>query len=51
MRKIFYQKYIRKNKRQASYQNLRNNASDFPILNVVVSKQKEQWKIVVGARP
>lgn len=43
--------FIQKNKRQASYQDLRNSVSDFPILNVAASKFEDQWKIVVGARP
>lgn len=42
---------IRKEARNASYQNLRISASDFPVLTVAVSCAEETWKIVVGARP
>jgi CO/xanthine dehydrogenase FAD-binding subunit len=42
---------IRKEDRQASYQNLRISASDFPVLTVAVSCSEESWKIAVGARP
>jgi CO/xanthine dehydrogenase FAD-binding subunit len=42
---------IRKEKRNASYQNVRISASDFPVLTVAVSCAEETWKIVVGARP
>lgn len=43
--------YIKKNQRQASYQDLRNSVSDYPILNVAVSNLDNQWRIAVGARP
>lgn len=43
--------FIRKNERKANYQHLRNSCSDYPILNVAVSKLNDQWKIVIGARP
>ncbi len=43
--------FIKKDQRKAVYQDLRNSASDFPILNVAVSRLDNQWKIVVGARP
>lgn len=43
--------YIAKSERQAAYQDLRNSASDFPILNVAVSKLGAQWRVVIGARP
>ena len=43
--------FIKKNERQASYQDLRNSVSDYPILNVAVSKLDDQWTIAVGARP
>ena len=43
--------FIRKNQRQASYQDLRNSISDYPILNVAVSRLDNQWTIAVGARP
>ncbi|EEG77308.1 FAD binding domain-containing protein [Dethiobacter alkaliphilus] len=39
------------NQRQASYQHLRKAASDFPILNVAVSRLDDKWLIAVGARP
>lgn len=43
--------YIKKNERKASYKSLRNSKSDYPILNVTVSKLNDDFKIVVGARP
>lgn len=43
--------FLPKQMRRASYHDLRNSASDFPILNVAVSCFDNQWKIVVGARP
>lgn len=42
---------IRKEKRKASYQDLRISASDFPVLTVAVSCAGEAWRIAVGARP
>ncbi|MBB6217845.1 CO/xanthine dehydrogenase FAD-binding subunit [Anaerosolibacter carboniphilus] len=42
---------IKKNQRLASYQDLRNSVSDYPILNVAVSRLDNQWTIAVGARP
>ncbi len=42
---------IHKTERTAAYQALRNSASDFPILNVAVSRLDAEWKIAVGARP
>jgi len=36
---------------KASYNSFRNSYSDLPILNVTVSKNCTEWKIVVGARP
>ncbi|MNI41753.1 putative oxidoreductase [compost metagenome] len=43
--------YIKKTERKASYKSLRNSKSDYPILNVTVSKLNDDFKIVVGARP
>ncbi|MBY2704323.1 FAD-binding protein, partial [Clostridioides difficile] len=37
--------------KNASYKSLRNAKSDYPILNVSVSKHMEQFKLCVGARP
>ncbi len=42
---------LQKNARKAAYQNLRRSASDFPVLNVAVSKLDDQFTVVVGARP
>lgn len=42
---------IKKNERKASYQSMRNSASDYPILTVAVSRFQDQWRIVIGARP
>jgi CO/xanthine dehydrogenase FAD-binding subunit len=43
--------FIKKNDRKAVYKSFRNASTDFPILNVTVSKLDNDWKIVVGARP
>jgi CO/xanthine dehydrogenase FAD-binding subunit len=43
--------FIKKNQRKAVYQNLRNSAADYSILNVTVSNPNDEWRIVVGARP
>ncbi len=43
--------FIKKDERKVSYQNFRNSASDFPILNVAVSELNEEWTIAVGAMP
>ena len=42
---------IKKNQRQAGYQNLRKSTTDYPVLNVAVANLQNQWRIVVGARP
>ncbi len=43
--------FIKKDSRQAVYKSLRNSASDYPILNVAVSRFEKKWTLVVGARP
>ena len=43
--------FIKKEQRIASYQNMRNSASDFPLVNVAVSCYQNQWRIVAGATP
>jgi CO/xanthine dehydrogenase FAD-binding subunit len=43
--------FIKRNQRKAAYQNLRNSVSDYPILNVAVSRMGDKWRIVAGARP
>lgn len=43
--------FIKKNNRKTSFHNLRNSASDYPILNVAASELNHHWKITVGARP
>ncbi len=43
--------YIRKNNANAVYNCMRNSRSDYPILNVSVSKDDNKFKISVGARP
>lgn len=48
---ILVRLWIKQNNRQAVYLNIRNSASDFSILNVAVSRLKDQWTVVVGARP
>lgn len=43
--------YIKKTIKNASYKSLRNAKSDYPILNVSVSKNMGKFKLCVGARP
>lgn len=43
--------FIKKNQRVAVYKDLRNSVSDYPILNVSVSRLEDNFKICVGARP
>lgn len=43
--------FIKQEERLASFQDLRNSASDYPVLNVAVSRFEGHWKIVIGARP
>lgn len=43
--------FIKRNNRKTAFHDLRNSASDYPILNVAVSELNNQWKITVGARP
>lgn len=42
---------IKKDGRRGKFLSLRNTATDFSILNVAVSRQDNEFKIVVGARP
>ncbi|MCW3490143.1 FAD binding domain-containing protein [Dethiobacter alkaliphilus] len=48
---ILTQVYIPLKPRQAAYQHMRKAASDFPLVNVAVSRLDERWLIAVGARP
>ncbi|GAA0727734.1 FAD binding domain-containing protein [Clostridium malenominatum] len=50
-RDILTRIFIKKNARKAVYNCFRNSSTDYPILNLTVSKLENQWKIVVGARP
>lgn len=43
--------YIKKNNKKAVYNSMRNAKSDYPILNVAVSKLDKNFTICVGARP
>lgn len=43
--------YIKKNNKKASYKSLRNAKSDYPLVNVSVSKYEDKFKICIGARP
>lgn len=43
--------FVKKNNRMAAYKDLRNSASDYPVLNVTASSLENNWRIVVGARP
>ncbi len=48
---ILVKLYIKKNNANAVYKCMRNSRSDYPILNVSVSKENADYKICVGARP
>lgn len=50
-RDILTKVYIKKNNKSASYKSMRNAKSDYPMLNVSVSKLDNEFKICVGARP
>ncbi|MGL5753279.1 MAG: FAD binding domain-containing protein [Paraclostridium sp.] len=50
-RDILTKIYIKKNNVVASYKSMRNAKSDYPMLNVSVSKVDNKFKICVGARP
>lgn len=43
--------FIKKSNLKAVYKAMRNEASDYPILNTSVSEENGDWKLVVGARP
>lgn len=43
--------YIKKNNMKAIYKCMRNSRSDYPILNIAISKHNNNFKICVGARP
>lgn len=48
---ILVKLYIKKNNANAIYKCMRNSRSDYPILNLAVSKDDNNFKICVGARP
>lgn len=48
---ILVKLYIKKNNASAVYKCMRNSRSDYPILNMSVSKVDSYFKICVGARP
>lgn len=48
---ILVKLYIKKNNANAVYKCMRNSRSDYPILNMSVSKTDNNFKICVGARP
>ena len=48
---ILVKLYIKKNNANAIYKCMRNSRSDYPILNISVSKEDNNFKICVGARP
>ncbi|MGI6731011.1 MAG: FAD binding domain-containing protein [Anaerovoracaceae bacterium] len=50
-RDILVRIIINKKFRNACYSSIRMSATDFPILSCAVSKDQEQWNIVLGARP
>lgn len=43
--------YIKKDNREVIYKDIRRSSSDYPILNLSVSKFNNEFKIVIGARP
>ena len=48
---ILVKLYIKKNNAKAIYKCMRNSRSDYPILNLAISKDETNFKICVGARP
>ena len=48
---ILVKLYIKKNNSKAIYKCMRNSRSDYPILNIAISKDANNFKICVGARP
>lgn len=50
-RDILTKIYIKKDNVKAAYKSMRNAKSDYPMLNVSVSKTDEKFRICVGARP
>ena len=50
-RDVMVRIHVRKDGRKAAYQSFRNTKTDFPVLAVAVSKEDNQWKVAIGARP
>lgn len=50
-RDILTKIYIKKNNIKSTYKSMRNAKSDYPMLNVSVSKLENEFKICLGARP
>ena len=48
---ILVKGHIKKNKSKSIYKCMRNSRSDYPILNLAISKDDNNFKICVGARP
>ena len=48
---ILVKLYIKKNNSKAIYKCMRNSRSDYPILNLAISKDDNNFKICVGSRP
>ena len=46
-----YKVHIKKNNSKSIYKCMRNSRSDYPILNIAISKDDNNFKICVGARP
>jgi CO/xanthine dehydrogenase FAD-binding subunit len=43
--------YIKKKNKKSIYKSMRNAKSDYPILNISVSKVENKFKVCIGARP
>lgn len=48
---ILVKVHIKKNNSKSIYKCMRNSRSDYPILNIAISKDDNNFKICVGARP
>ena len=48
---ILVKVHIKKNNSKSIYKCMRNSRSDYPILNLAISKDDNNFKICVGARP
>lgn len=50
-RDILVNLHVKKDRREAAYESMRQSATDFPVLTVAVSRLAGRWRVAVGARP